>query len=188
MPVLDIGAGQGRNALFLAQNGIKVVAIDPSEVAVNTINEAAKMNNLNIVAIKADFDHFVPPKLPYSAICLFGLIQILSWDEIDRLREKVDFWLDKNGILFITAFSTDDPSFEKNKKAFREVGKNSFEGSGGEHRTFLEKDEILSLFINHKVVHHWEGLGEKHRHGDREPHRHGLVHTVFQKSGKHKIW
>jgi len=50
-PVLDIGAGQGRNSFFLAQNGIDVMAIDSSQVAVNTINEAARENKLSITAI-----------------------------------------------------------------------------------------------------------------------------------------
>ena len=172
----------------MAQNGIKVVAIDPSEVAVNTINEAAKMNNLNIVAIKADFDHFVPDSLPYSAVCLFGLFQLLSWEEIDHLIDKINVWLTLNGLLFIAAFNVDDFSFDIYKKTWSSVGRNSFKKGGNNYRTFLAKDEILTLFKNYEVIYHWEGLGEKHRHGDREPHRHGLVHTVFQKSGKHKIW
>ncbi len=180
-PVLDIGAGQGRNSFFLAQNGFNVIAIDPSEVAVNTINEAAKENNLSITAIKADFDHYVSTTLPYSAICVFGLIQLLSREEIDHLIEKIDLWLDKNGILFLTAFSTDDPSFVNYKKIWKEVRKNSFEGDGVVSRTFLDKNEILTLFKSYKVAHHWEGMGERHRHGDGKPHRHGMIHAVLQK-------
>jgi SAM-dependent methyltransferase len=180
-PVLDIGAGQGRNSFFLAQNGIDVMAIDPSHVAVNTINQAARENKLSITAIKADFDHFVPTALPYSAICIFGLIQLLSWDEIDHLREKIDCWLDKNGILFLTAFSTDDPSYENYKKSWTSAGDNSFKGHSDDYRTFLAKDEILALFKSYKVAYHWEGIGERHRHGDGEPHRHGLIHAIFCK-------
>ena len=36
-PVLDIGAGQGRNTLFLARKGFAVDALDPSQVAIDTI-------------------------------------------------------------------------------------------------------------------------------------------------------
>lgn len=41
LPVLDVGCGQGRNALFLAQRGLTVVGIDPSEVAAGATRAAA---------------------------------------------------------------------------------------------------------------------------------------------------
>ncbi len=43
---LEIGAGQGRNALALAEKGLKVKAIDISDVGIKLINESAKKKGL----------------------------------------------------------------------------------------------------------------------------------------------
>jgi tellurite methyltransferase len=49
--VLDLGAGQGRNALFLARQGFDVKAIDLSEVGIAHISKAAEDEQL---ALKAE--------------------------------------------------------------------------------------------------------------------------------------
>lgn len=59
-PVLDIGAGQGRNALFLARQGYTVDAIDPSRIAVDTVANIAQGENLPVSACQCGFETFVP--------------------------------------------------------------------------------------------------------------------------------
>jgi tellurite methyltransferase len=51
--VLDIGAGQGRNALFLARNGFQVTAIDLSSVGLAQIEEAAHLHRLQVSTLLA---------------------------------------------------------------------------------------------------------------------------------------
>jgi tellurite methyltransferase len=80
-PVLDIGIGQGRNSFYLAQNGFKVDGIDLSEVAVKGVSKASKKENLPLNAYQKGFQDFIPKGTPYSAILVFGLIQILDWKE-----------------------------------------------------------------------------------------------------------
>ncbi len=53
-PGLDIGAGQGRNAVFLAQSGIRVDAIDPSAEAVEATARAAASMQLEIRAVRSE--------------------------------------------------------------------------------------------------------------------------------------
>jgi 2-polyprenyl-3-methyl-5-hydroxy-6-metoxy-1,4-benzoquinol methylase len=52
---LDVGAGTGRNAIYLAKQGIRVDAIDKSELTINNLNRYAKMEGLPIKAIVHDF-------------------------------------------------------------------------------------------------------------------------------------
>ena len=40
--VLDIGGGQGRNSIFLAEKGFQVEAIDTSIIAVETLTEISQ--------------------------------------------------------------------------------------------------------------------------------------------------
>ena len=46
--VLDIWAGLGHHALFLAENGFKVAAMDNNEGNINKLREAAKEKGVSI--------------------------------------------------------------------------------------------------------------------------------------------
>lgn len=52
--VLDLGCGQGRDALFLASLGYEVTAIDTSAVGVEQMLKHAKLQNLKITGIVDD--------------------------------------------------------------------------------------------------------------------------------------
>jgi hypothetical protein len=84
---------------------------------------------------------------------------------------SIDRLIAPYGLLFITAFTTEDPKFKTD-------GKPSEYRHGT--RTYLESDELRSLFSRWKVVEYWEGLGPVHRHGDGPVERHGLAEGVFQ--------
>ncbi len=178
-PVLDIGAGQGRNSLFLAQKGYTVDAVEPSQVGVDTINRIASESNQPIRAYCTDFEDFVPPETPFGAVLLFGIIQMLEWESINLLIEKIQAWTAPGSHILISAFTTDDPGFGRIAATSEKVGKNSYRMEGGTCRTFLEPDEVLNLFSGLETIHHWEGMGPSHTHGGKEPHRHAVAHTVF---------
>src|SRR4030042_3276811 len=98
-PVLDIGAGQGRHSIFLAKRGYDVHAIDPSKAACETIKEIASSKAFPIKVFKKRFDTFQPNVKNYSAILLFGLIQVLKWDEIKFLVTKLKKWTREGSLL-----------------------------------------------------------------------------------------
>jgi len=185
-PALDVGVGQGRNAVFLAENGVTVHAIDPSAEAVRMTAELARDNKLPIVARQTDFQAFDPHSLgpdftSYSAVCLFGLVPLLEWADISRLRDRVASWSGRGTVVFFTAFTTQDPVFEKCSRTWIAMGRNSFRGPEGDVRTFLEPGEAASLYPDLTVVHEWEGMGPEHRHGDGQLQRHGMVELVLQR-------
>jgi cyclopropane fatty-acyl-phospholipid synthase-like methyltransferase len=183
-PALDVGAGQGRNAFFLAERGVRVDAIDPSAEAVRAIETAARARKLPVRAVKSGFERFVPEarSIPYGAICLFGLIQLLDWDSIDELSRRVKLWTAAGSVVFLTAFTTGDPSFESCAESWSAVGKNSFADSDGAVRTFLEPGEARRIFPGFEVVHRWEGTGPQHRHGDGPVHHHAMTEWVLKRS------
>ena len=53
--VLDVGCGQGRDALFLAELGYSVTGIDASQLGISQMLATAKTRNLNLNGIVADF-------------------------------------------------------------------------------------------------------------------------------------
>ncbi|HUH98656.1 MAG TPA: class I SAM-dependent methyltransferase [Anaerolineales bacterium] len=180
-PVLDIGAGQGRHAFFLARAGFEVDAIDPSKVAAETISALAVSEKLPVRAYQCSFDEFVPQTDFYSGILIFGVIQILTWKEIDCLRDKLKQWTHPGSLIFITGFTIADASFVRYSRIWKPIGKNSFAGEQGNLRTYLEAGEILDLFKEYSVVHHWEGLGPEHRHGNGPTERHAMAEVVLQR-------
>lgn len=179
-PVLDIGAGQGRHAFFLARRGFSVDAIEASGVAVESLHSVAAKEKLPIRVYHSLIAEFVAEPRSYSAVFLFGVIQELRWESIRLLLEKVDLWCDKGGLVFVSSFTTHDPSFAQISRE-EQIGKNSFTDKDGNIHTYLEPNEILELFDRYRVVHHWEGLGPLHKHGDGPEHRHGSVRAVFWK-------
>ncbi|EEA92632.1 class I SAM-dependent methyltransferase [Pseudovibrio sp. JE062] len=128
--ILDLGAGQGRDAIFLAKRGYNVIAVDSSKVGLNQLQERAEAENLPIEIVHADALGYTPPQdldaivadrffheLPNNARVkllqrMLGYLRVGGYMLIaddksvlpnlrDALKkEKFEVLRDKNGILF----------------------------------------------------------------------------------------
>jgi tellurite methyltransferase len=163
--VLDVGAGQGRNALFLARRGSPVDCIDPSAVAMTQLAHRASKERLPVRVFPLGFEAYSPDVEHYPVILLFGLMQELPRDSIGPLVTKLDSWASPGGLLLVTAFTTLDPEYTESSA-----------------RTYLAPGELKTLFAGWEPLHYWEGLGSEHRHGEGAPHRHGRVEAVLRHS------
>jgi cyclopropane fatty-acyl-phospholipid synthase-like methyltransferase len=180
-PVLDVGAGTGRNAIFLARQGFKIDAVEPSYVGVDIMRNKAEREELKINSYICGFADFSPQSGPYSGILLLGLLQLLSWDEIGLLMRKIRTWTSDGSLVFVTAWTTIDPAYERRKAELEAVGRNSFMNPDGNLTTYLEQNEILGLFEEFDIINHHEGLGPWHSHSCGTPERHGSVEAVFRR-------
>ncbi|MFK7805130.1 MAG: class I SAM-dependent methyltransferase [Anaerolineae bacterium] len=99
---LDVGCGQGRDALMLARHGYGVTGIDSSEVGINQLTKKAQKEGLPINGIVADF-------YDYKFVEQYDLIvldSILHFEKNDREKEiqlldTLSQHLTNNGILII---------------------------------------------------------------------------------------
>lgn len=182
-PVLDVGAGQGRHALLLAADGFDVEAVDPSPVAIRAIEERAAAQGLSVRTAVAGFDTFRPTAAPYGAVLIFGLFPDLRREAIAALRSCVDRWTGPGSLVYVTAFTTDDASFDTYARGDR-VGPNSFIHTDHGLRTFLEPGELPSLFPGYAVVHHADEVGPEHHHGDGPPERHARATAVLRRTAE----
>ena len=91
-PVLDIGTGQGRNAVFLARAGVAVDAVDPSAVAIELVADRAAQEGLPVRCTQCGIEDFKPDVASYGGVLCFGLIQILPWESIAMLLANIDRW------------------------------------------------------------------------------------------------
>ena len=72
---LDIACGKGRNALFLAEQGFEVVAIDISPVALEAAQRQAQERSLAIAWQQADLEQVELPQADYHLIVNFNYLQ-----------------------------------------------------------------------------------------------------------------
>lgn len=101
---LEIACGAGRNSIFLAKQDFKVIALDISEVALETLNKK-KIANINTKIV--DLDNFTPELNTYDLIVMTNF---LDRDIIPSLKEA----LKKDGILFIETYMEDEENEKPN--------------------------------------------------------------------------
>lgn len=81
--VLDIGCGQGRDALFIARRGHHVVGVDVSPTGIAQLLDDAKSEGLNIDGIVADLRNYEASG-EYDVIVIDRTLHML--DKEDRLH------------------------------------------------------------------------------------------------------
>ena len=99
---LDVGCGQGRDALMLAHYGYEVTGVDSSEVGIAQMVKEAKSRNLSVNGIVQNFYEY-ETTARYDAIILDS---ILHFKKADRKKElmlldRLFSYLNENGFLFI---------------------------------------------------------------------------------------
>lgn len=124
--VLDIAAGNGRNALFLAENGFYVDAVDISDVGLNRVSK----RHINLNLICADFDNFNIPKNRYSLIVNCRFLE-------RRLFPFMQEGLVSGGLLIFETY-------------LEPLGKKIEEPSRRKH--LLKKNELLRVFLPLQIL------------------------------------
>jgi 2-polyprenyl-3-methyl-5-hydroxy-6-metoxy-1,4-benzoquinol methylase len=72
---LDVAAGKGRNAIFLAKMGFSVVGIDISTIALEEARRRAEEKSLEISWHRADLEQIELPTAAYNLIVNFNYLQ-----------------------------------------------------------------------------------------------------------------
>lgn len=137
--ILDVGMGEGRNAVFLAQKGYSVTGIDISSVAVKKAHMLAKERNVNIKTITASALKYNIPENSYDAIICFYYL--------DRaLIQKMKKWLRPGGVLIFEAYTERQRTIKKME--------------GHDVRYLLKAGELLNLFNGMTILKYEEPLHE----------------------------
>lgn len=99
--VLDLGCGQGRDALFIARKGHSVFGVDLSETGISQMLEDARKEGLNVDGMVADIVEFEPDGA-YDVILLDRVLHMLK-DSDERLAvlEKVSHHTKRGGFILI---------------------------------------------------------------------------------------
>lgn len=138
--VLDMGMGEGRNAVFLAQKGYRVTGIDISSVAVKKAHLLAEEFGVKFKGIVASLnDYKISPGSFDAIICFYY---------VDRsLIERMKSWLKPGGILVYEAHTLSE--MKSNKTAEQNPD------------YYLKEQELLHLFKGMQILKFEEPRHEK---------------------------
>lgn len=145
---LDIATGKGRNALFLAERGFSVEAIDVSTVALEQGRKAAQEKKLAIDFRQADPDSVELPEAAYDLILNFNFLQ-------RALIPKMKKALKIGGHIVFETYLIDQRVLGHPRNPAYLLGHN----------------ELLELFRDFRVLYYREG---KFAEGGREAYRAGF--------------
>ena len=101
-PVLDVACGKGRNAIVLAQHGLRVRAIDRSAEAIASLRDRAGQLELLIDVAVVDLETDPPPSLGHSMYDAVFVFNYLHRPLIPAIRAAVK----PGGRIFYETFTT----------------------------------------------------------------------------------
>ncbi len=101
--VLDIGCGEGKDAVFLAKCGYAVTAFDISEQGIEKAKRLAEHNHVELTLFKADlFDY--RPDAEYDIIFSSGVFHFIPQTQRQELCESLKNHTTDNGINALNVF------------------------------------------------------------------------------------
>jgi cyclopropane fatty-acyl-phospholipid synthase-like methyltransferase len=100
---LDIGAGEGRNALFLASCGLNVLAVDQSEVGMQKAQRLAQEHGLTLRTQAVDLQDFDAEQNSFDVIS--SIFVHLPATLRAAVHERVGAWLKPGGLFLLEAYA-----------------------------------------------------------------------------------
>jgi SAM-dependent methyltransferase len=134
---LDIASGEGRNAVFLAQNGFEVDAADISERGLKKAQALARKKGVEIQPFLVDLDQYQIEKERYDLIANFYFLK-------RRLIPRIKKGLKKGGKVIFETYLLEHRTL----------------GTGGPRQAkyFLKPNELLRLFKGFRILFYREGI------------------------------
>ena len=139
---LDLAAGEGRHAVFLAQQGFQVDAVDISPVGLRKAEAFAKERGVEINTIVANLEEWDLGVERYEVVANFYYLQ-------RDLTEKIKRALKPGGIVIYETYT---------------VKHLEIPGAGGpsERKYCLEMGELRKMFEDFEIL-HWSETRDAHR-------------------------
>jgi 2-polyprenyl-3-methyl-5-hydroxy-6-metoxy-1,4-benzoquinol methylase len=134
---LDIAAGEGRNAVYMAQNGLDVDAVDISEKGLKKAQKLAREKGVKINTFLVDLDQYQIERERYDLIANFYFLK-------RRLIPRIRKGLKKGGKVI----------FETYLLEHRTLGV----GGPKQAKYFLKPNEPFRLFKGFRILFYREGI------------------------------
>ncbi|MGA2243017.1 MAG: class I SAM-dependent methyltransferase [Verrucomicrobiota bacterium] len=169
---LDLGCGEGRDAMVIASHGHNVTAIDFSLKASAFLRAEAKRRRLKVSVLRSDARKLRLPKSAYEFVYARTLLDHITYQDAVNLAKKVYFTLKPEGLLLIEVFSMRDPGNRRRYLPSSELV------NWVKH--YYDEGELLGLFPKMQFLSLDRCLKYDDTHG--EPHFHETLILRARKS------
>ncbi|MFZ0511806.1 MAG: class I SAM-dependent methyltransferase [Candidatus Nitrosopolaris sp.] len=143
--MLELGCGQGRDALFFASKGIEVSALDYSKVAIDGLIKLAKEKNLlsNIYPSVYDVKSMIPFKEgAFDTVFSHMFFSMrFTWEDLKFMFQEIRGVVKSNAFNFFSVRNHNDKSYGNGKKVDND---DVYEVNGFQIR-FFEEQQVRSL-------------------------------------------
>ena len=165
--ILDIGCGYGRNALYIASNGMDVTGIDYSKAGIDMANETADRLGINAKFILADVLEYPFERECYDIAIMSYTRHLLPSHDRLKLIDKIEHLLRHGGRVIDMVPSVRDENYgmgrrlEKGTYLLRgkKVHYSSHEEAQRDYTGFvlenLNETEIEEKHSDGRVHNHW---------------------------------
>ena len=136
--ILELGCGQGRDTTFFASNGIDVVAVDSSRVAIDTLSKNITQKNLPIEGMIYNVSEGIPFENSYFDAVYSHMFFNMRFtdDQLKYLFAEVNRVLKDGGLNLFSVRSDNDAMYKEGT----EVEKNIYDINGFQIRFFTKSD------------------------------------------------
>lgn len=176
--ILDLGIGQGRNSIPLAQLGYNVTGVDYSTNCLEICSKNCPELNL----VHSDIREFHIEKNKYDLISSRCVLHFFHKNDTFEVIKSIKDGLTQNGVVYIHVFSLDDPKLIRhtNSDNYEILDNNIFHNTVNDtYVSFFTKQEILELFSDFKTI----SIAEEYclDLGGETPHYCGIIKYIGQK-------
>lgn len=135
--LIDLGCGNGRDSLFFAEQGLRVIGIDASDVAITFLKERNLLDNVYFIC-----DDFVNSSILYQNevdyVYSRFTMHAITYESQKKVLKNVYKALKVGGNFFVEARTVNDTIYGKGEK----VEKNAFIFDG-HYRRFIDMNEFI---------------------------------------------
>ena len=110
--ILDIGCGQGRDALFIARLGHHITGVDLSPAAISDLQKDAAREGLNIDGVVADITEYTPVGT-YDVVLIDRTLHMLEAAPRHQVLEQLTHHVAPDGHLLIADEQSNMAGFRK---------------------------------------------------------------------------
>lgn len=156
--LIDLGAGEGRDAVFFAERGLDVFAVDVSPAGLEKAQRLAAERDVTISPIRADLNAFACPE-PMDVVFSSGTLQFIHPDVRDRQLTRFQAATRPGGLHAVFAF-VDHPEIPPAPDST-------------DDQYPFDRDELQGYYTDWKTIHSEERIfeddsgGVAHRHAAR---------------------
>ena len=181
--VLDLGAGEGRNVLWLAAfGGYEAEGVELSAAAIERCRANGERYGVPVRMHQADLRTFPVQEEAYSCIIAANSLNFMAKSELLQLLPRLKAGVKPGGLLYLSLFSQLDPKYAVFKETLEPCGEDTFylESLQGPV-CFPHRREIGEWFEDFETLCFSEALEWDNGHG--EPHYHGIAEYIGRKKG-----